>query len=41
MARTQQDDAAAMKEYVDPLIRDAVATGLMGAACSRRQRSPT
>ena len=30
MARTQEDDAAAMKAYVDPLIRDAVATGLMG-----------
>ena len=30
MARTQEDDAAAMKGYVDPLIRDAVATGLMG-----------
>ena len=30
MARTQEDDAAAMKAYVDPLVRDAVATGLMG-----------
>ena len=29
MARTQQDDAAAMKEYADPLIRDAVAKGMM------------
>ncbi len=26
MARTQQDDAAAMKAYAEPLIRDAVAT---------------
>ena len=29
MARTQQDDAAAMKAYVDPLMRDAVAQGMM------------
>jgi len=27
-ARTQQDDAAAMKEYADPLIRDAVAAAM-------------